>query len=234
MRHRVAIRPHHLYTAVVAGALAAGCGRGPQSIAPAGLVPLPAETVTAWVRPLAAVLPMRYDLRWQLRNSKGAASGRAAVRITPPDSLRFDFRGAFGKSGAAMVVGDSGVWAEPEGDFRDILQSVPLFWAALGLPLQPRGSPVSGLERPGLRAWSYVVAQDTFNFVHIRGPEERLLGEMRRRGRTVGTAEARLAPGGGRATQARLDFPAVETRFSFTVDLVDSTATFGPETWRRP
>ena len=225
----------HTVVVVAAGTVAMACRTGPRSIAPVGLAPVAADSVRRWLEPLAAAHSMRYDLRWQLRNSKGAASGRAAVRVAPPDSLRFDYRGAFGKAGAAMVVGDTGVWAEPEGDFRDILQSAPLFWAALGLPLPPGpGVPVSALERPEFRAWRYVVASDTFDFVHVRGPDERLLAEMRRRGRIVGVTETHFAPGIGRATEARIDFPAVETRFSFTVDLVDSTGAFAPEIWNRP
>lgn len=215
--------------------MAAACRPGPQSIAPQGLAPVDRDSVAGWVAVYAPRRTLRYDLRWSFRNDRGAAGGKAAVRIAPPDSLRFDYRGPFGRSGAAVVIGDSGVWAKPEGDFRDVLQSAPLFWAALGHPLPPPdASPVWGLRRDAGHAWRYAVASDTFDFVEIRGQPDRLLAEMRRGGRIVGMVEARFAPGGEQVRQARLDFPAAQSRFSFRVDGVDSAATLGTETWQRP
>src|SRR5205085_2537672 len=89
------------WAAIMGLVLVAGCQRGPQPIAPAGMAPIPAATVREWVSGYQMKTPGRYDLRWTYRTQKGAAKGRASMRIAPPDSLRFDFRGPFGKSGAA-------------------------------------------------------------------------------------------------------------------------------------
>jgi hypothetical protein len=177
----------------------------------------------------------RYDLKWKYRNARGAAGGRAAIRIAPPDSLRFDFRGPFGKSGTAMVVGDSGMWAKPEGDFDDILRAAPLFWAALGIPLAPGPKMKAfGLERPEGRAWRYATASDTFDFLETRQKPAHLLAEMRRAGKIVGVVDAQFNEAGSHVVASRLDFPTTESRFSFTVDSVVTTEAFGSEIWRRP
>ncbi len=213
----------------------AGCVRGFRSIAPIGLVPVSLSTVDGWVGRYAVKRAVRYDLRWRFQNDRGAAGGRAAVRVAPPDSLRFDFRGPFGKSGAAVVVGDSGLWARPEGDFRDVLRAAHLFWAALGLPLRPPPrAQLFAVEVPERRSWRYAMASDTLDFVEMRADPMRLLAEMRRAGRIVGVSEARFDQTGTRVMSARMDFPVAESRFTFTVEAVDSTETLGPEIWRQP
>jgi hypothetical protein len=222
--------------AVVLGVGPLGCRRAPRSIAPEDLARVAPDSVARWVAAFTPKAPVRYDLRWQFRNDRGAAGGRAAVRVVPPDSLRFDFRGPFGKSGAAVVVGATGVWARPEGDFKDVLQSAPLFWAALGAPLRPPvGAETFGAQSPGRRSWRYAVEADTFDFVDLRNrPVRRLLAEMRRRGRIVGAVDAQFDPAGARVVSARMDFPSAESRFSFSVEAIDSSEKFGPEIWARP
>jgi hypothetical protein len=221
--------------AVVGLLLLAACQRGPKPIAPAGMTPLPASTVREWVAGYRPKTPVRYDLRWTYRTQRGAAKGRASMRVAPPDSLRFDFRGPFGKSGAAVVIGDSGLWSKPEGDFQDMLRSAPLFWAALGLPQppQPRAA-VLGLDSPERRAWRYAAASDTFDFVEVRQTPKRILGEMRRGGRTIGVSDATFDPAGTHVVAAQLDFPIENSRFNFTVDSVSQTEAFESDIWRQP
>jgi hypothetical protein len=133
------------------------------------------------------------------------------------------------------VIGDSGMWAKPEGDFEDILHAAPLFWASLGIPLGPGPKmQVFGLSRPEGHAWRYATATDTFDFVELRQKPAHLLAEMRRKGQIVGVVDAQLNDAGDRVVSSRLDFPTAESRFSFTVDSVVTTEAFGPEIWRRP
>lgn len=207
-----------------------------RSIAPENLAPVSADSVTRWVSDFTPRTRVRYDLRWRFQNDRGATGGRAAARIAPPDSLRFDLRGMLGKSGAAVVVGSTGVWARPEGDFKDILQSAPLFWAALGVPLRPpAGTETFGVSSAERRAWRYAVASDTFDFVVLRDrPVPRLLAEMRRQGKIIGVVDAQFDSAGARVVSARMDFPAQEYRFTFSVEAVDSSEIFGSEIWARP
>ncbi len=212
-----------------------GCQKGLKSIAPIGLAPTEPSTVREWLTVYAPRTWVRYDLHWSYRNDRGAAGGRASVRIAPPDSLRFDFRGPLGKSGSALIVGDSGVWAKPEADFRDILRAAPLFWAALGIPRGPTSRmTVSGLSTPERRAWRYAAAVDTFDFVEVHLRPARLLAEMRRGGRIVGVSDALFNDAGDHVLSSRLDFPGAQSRFSFTVDSLAKVEAFGPETWLRP
>jgi hypothetical protein len=223
-----------LLTLVAIASLGA-CRPTPKSIAPEGLVSVPRDTVILWVRDLTPKTQVRYDLRWRFQNDRGSTGGRAAARIAPPDSVRFDIRGMLGKSGAAVVVGSTGIWARPEEDFKNILQSAPLFWAALGIPLRPPpGVETLGTSSAERRAWRYTVASDTFDFVLRHNQPVRLLAEMRRRGKIVGVVDTQFDSSGARVVSARLDFPQQQYRFTFSVDAVDSSETFGPETWARP
>jgi hypothetical protein len=145
--------------------------------------------------------------------------------------LRFDYRAPLGKSGAAVVIGGAGIWSRPETDFQDILGAAPLFWAAFGMPQPPpRGSAVTGSDSDGRQAWRYAVASDTFTFVLTAGSPRRVLAELRREGKTVGLTEATFSAAGDRVVSSQIDFPAAETRFSFTVDSVVSAEAFGPDT----
>src|SRR5260221_8100106 len=83
---------NHVAAILTVAGLAA-CQHGLRSIALAGLAPLPRSTVAEWVSRYAPRNPVRYELRWRFQNDRGAAGGRAAVRIVPPDSLRLDFPG---------------------------------------------------------------------------------------------------------------------------------------------
>ena len=221
--------------ALVAIAGIGACRPTLNSIAPEGLVSVPRDTVIRWVRDFSPKTQVRYDLRWRFQNDRGSTGGRAAARIAPPDSLRFDLRGMLGKSGAAVVVGSTGIWARPEEDFKSILQSAPLFWAALGIPLRPPAGAVTlGTSSVERRAWRYAVASDTFDFVLRYNQPVRLLAEMRRGGKIVGVVDAQFDSTGARVVSARLDFPQQEYRFTLSVEAVDSSETFGPETWARP
>lgn len=232
--------PRRVWLLAVAAVLGSGtsaCQRGPRSIAPLDLVPISPDSVAQWLADFTPGKRLRYELRWRLENDRGTFGGRAAVRVAPPDSLRFDIRGGFGRSGAAMVVGSEGIWARPESDFKDILQSAPLFWAALGAPLKPpAGAKTFGVRGPDRRAWRYGVGADTFDFVLVRDrPQERLLAEMRRRGQIVGVVEALFPPGGGgKVASARMNFPAADLRFAFSVESLDSATVFPSDVWQRP
>jgi hypothetical protein len=214
--------------------LAAGCV-GPASIAPANLAPVGLDSVAQWVALLQPRAPLRYELRWRFENRNGSAAGRAAARFAPPDTLRFDYRGPFGRSGSALVVGAAAVWAEPEEDFRDLIPVAPILWASLGIAQPvPDGVDLLGRDEPTRRAWRYVDGNEELDFIHQQGPAPRFLAELRRDGRILGVARVDLAAASGPARAADLRFPAAGSRFSLTVQRVDTVAAFGAETWRRP
>jgi hypothetical protein len=219
--------------ALVATASLLGCGSGPGSIAPAGMHPAEPSLVTGWTDAFTPPHHRQYDIRpWRFRNERGAAAGRATLRIAPPDSLRFDYRGPFRRQGRAALVADSTLWVEPEEEFGGLVGSAPLFWAAVGVPLPPpEGRPILVLERNDVRAWQYADGTDTLTFV-IRGrPPRRIHAEVRRQGRTVSRTQVELDPATGFVVHSQIDFPGQVSRFEFTIEQVDTTASFPKDIW---
>lgn len=211
-----------------------GCVRGPASIAPSGLTALSRDTLAGWLAAYVPASPRRFELRWRFLTPRGSTAGRAAVRVTPPDSLRFDYRGPFGRSGAAVLVGDSALWAEPEKETRDLIPLAPLFWAALGMPLAPpTQARVFGRGNGLGRAWRYVLESDTLDLVEVGNGPERLLTELRR-DRILATTDLKFQPGSRVPLEGQMRFPTEGTLFTFTVVGIDSTETFDPAIWRRP
>jgi hypothetical protein len=220
-------------TGLALGALA--CAPAIRSIAPLGLEPVSSDTLQAWLRSYQPGARVRYDMKWRFVTQKGSSAGRAAVRIAPPDSARFDYRGPFGKSGAAMIVADSALWAVPEKDTRDLLPAAPLFWAALGAPrLPPQDAGLYARWRTGTRAWRYAAGRDTMDFVEIGAGPEALLTEVRRQGKIVASTEVHFRPGSRVPLEARLRFPQEGSALLLTVEGVENVASFDANTWRRP
>ena len=211
-----------------------GCGGRYASIAPEGLEPGETETVRAWVDEFIPSTSRIYTVRpWRYQNEQGAAAGRAVIRIAPPDSLRFDYRGPFGRSGRAAVVGDSVLWVSDD-DFEGLVQMSPIFWTALGMPPEPpSGGNIFVLENSNVRAWRYVVAGDTLNFVLEGNPAIRIRGEIRRAGRTIGLVDVEMNPETGWAVRSQVDFPQSVARFEFTIEGVDTLAVFDPSVWQQ-
>ena len=229
-----ALRYNPTLACFLVSVILAGCSSGPASIAPQGLAPGDIETIRSWTNNYVNRGARRYEIRpWRFRNEQGAAAGRAAVVIAPPDSLRFDYQGPFRRSGRAAVVGDSALWVVPEEDFRGLVSLAPLFWAGLGIPQPPQpGTQVYTFEQDGVRAWRYIVAGDTLNFVLRGDPASRLTGEIRRQGRTIGLVDARLDPSTGYVTRAQIDLPIDVSRFEFTITDVEDLETIDSDIWK--
>lgn len=211
-----------------------GCARGPHSIAPSGLAPVAPGLIAEWAQSYLPDSPRGYGLRWRFHTPKGSTAGRAAVRLSPPDTLRFDYRGPLGRSGAAVVVGDSILWAEPESEVRGLIPIAPLFWASLGLPPSPpAGALTFGKEGPSGRAWRYVLDGDTVDFVEVGAEPQRLMSQLRR-GKILASTVVRFRPETRLPLEGEVNFPPEGALFRFTVDEIESVASFDPSIWRRP
>lgn len=226
-------RRRSYYPLIVFGVVsAAACARY-ESIAPANLAPMTAARVTSWVADLAPAHPVRFRLTWRFANQQGESAGRAVIRLAPPDTLRFDYRGPFGRSGAAVVIANQPRWAHPEGDFDNLIRLAPLFWAALGIPsMPPLDAHVFGAEGDAQRAWRYVTGPDAIDFIQVRSPSERLLAEFRTGGRVLGASEVHFEGVPSRPVRAEMLFPPDASRFWFTIEAIDTVAAFDPETWQ--
>ena len=213
--------------------LVAGCTPRLGSIAPHGYVPADRRVVQGWIGKMTPSRSRQYEIRpWRFRNEAGSAAGRAVIRIVPPDSMRFDYRGPFGKSGNVALVGDSALWMTSD-DLQGLVTYAPLFWTALGIPLAPPDTvALFSLVGDGFRAWRYILAQDTLDFVLQGSPANRLLGEIRRQGQVLAQARVELDTLTGFALEARIDFYNV-SRFEFTVQSVDTLVSFDETIWQQ-
>jgi hypothetical protein len=218
-------------------ALLLGCPRSVPLLVPMPLAPAEWNSAVTWA---AATVPARHTLirfRWKYRDAGKSYAGRAAVRVAPPDSLRIDYAGPFNwGAGAALVVGDTTVWADPEKNFRSLVPAVRMLWAGLGMVRPPAvGAAVFGLVVPGAdstRIWRFVQREDTLDYRLARGGTRVLEAEWRRQGKVVARSRAELDVRAMPAN-ARIDFPEGPARFEFTVGAVDTTVVFDSATWLR-
>ena len=228
---------------VVAGTLVAACQPHLGPIAPASLPALEANTVRSWIAAVAPRHAVRYDLVWHLENKLGNTAGRAVARIATPDSLRFDYRAPFGRSGAAVVLGDSALWVRPAADINTILPAAPLLWLALAAPqVPPVDARIYGEEKGGRRVWRVSRADEAMDVVFEPGrpimqdgaahPAAHLLAQWRRADRLLGACEVTIVD--GRPVEAVLTFPETSARFRFSVEAADTLVNLDPAIWSPP
>src|SRR3989441_9767137 len=100
------------------------------------LVPLPLqpadrEEALAWTSATTPTHQTAIRFRFKYRDERHRWAGRGTTRVAPPDSLRFDYTGPLGLgAGAAVGVGDSGLWGGPKEDFNSPVPAGPVVWAA--------------------------------------------------------------------------------------------------------
>ena len=102
------------------------------------LAPASREAAVQWAQTMLPHTPTLIRFRWRYQDERVKYAGRGSARIAPPDSMRFDYAGPLNLgSGAAVVIGDSVAWADPEKDFRSLVPAIPMLWAALGMARLP-------------------------------------------------------------------------------------------------
>jgi hypothetical protein len=206
------------------------------------LIPLPLapgsrDSAVAWAATTAAGHRSAIRFRWKYQDDDKQWAGRGQARIAPPDSLRFDYVGALGiGAGAAAVVGDSAIWADPEKNFRSLVPAARLLWAGLGIVRPPPADAAvfagrgSGADSAA-RLWRFVQGEDTLDYRDRAGSPRVLEAEWRRHGKVLARSRTQFdlheMPG-----SARIDFPEDRARFELTVVGVDTTAVFDPAIWR--
>jgi hypothetical protein len=200
---------------------------------PVALAPASRDSALAWTRTTLPAGRAVIRFRWRYEDGRVRYAGRGSARIAPPDSLRFDFAGPFGLgSGAAVVIGDSVAWADPEKSFRSLVPAIPMLWASLGMARPPGAEAVVfGTPDPRRAIWRFAQAGDTMDYVATAGADRTLDAEWRRDGAVVARSRTRLDPQ-GRPLGARVDFPEGKARFELTVVGVDTAAVIPPALWR--
>jgi hypothetical protein len=193
-----------------------------------------------------ATLPRAATLirfRWRYEDERVKYAGRGTARIAPPDSLRFDYAGPLGLgSGAAVIIGDSVLWADPSENFRSLVPAIPMLWAAFAMMRPPAVDAevfgarlVDSLNLRRRLVWRFAQPEDTLDYVMTdsAGRSLQLEAEWRRRGKMVARSRSRL-DASARPASARVDFPEGErARFELTVvAVVDTGQVFPPALWR--
>jgi len=203
---------------------------------PQPLAPADRDSAVAWSR---ATLPTHYTairFRWRYQDDQKRWGGRGQARIAPPDSLRFDYVGPLGLgAGAAAIVADSAIWADPEQNFRSLIPAVRMLWAALGIVRPPAPDATvfgsGGSADSSVRIRRFVQDGDTLDYRDARGGARVLEAEWRRQGNVLARSRTEFDPRGMPA-RARMDFPEERARFELTVVLVDTAAVLDPAIWR--
>lgn len=236
MWQRVALSRSLYYHLLILLALGAGgCAGHPGPIVPETLPAVSRAEAKAWVDGYAPDHPLLYNLRWRHETQKGGASGRATVRFVPPDSIRFDYRGPFGRSGAAVLVGERVVWSEPQEDAEGFVGVAPLFWVAIGIPQYAAASAqVSGRSDERVQLWRYSNGSDTLTYRTVVGSPATLEAELRHNGARVGLVEVTFADSTGLPERALMRFPRDATVITFTVRAIEPLTSVDPDIWRQP
>jgi hypothetical protein len=213
----------------------AACRGTPGMLVPAGAAPVSRQQVGQWVTATVPTEHRLHKFKWLFQDERSSAGGRGSARIAPPDSLRFDAAGPFGSgAGAAAVVGDTPLWAEPPDAVKKLVPNYPLMWAMFGVARLPSGTDsLRGLAQGSVIAWQYAGATDTVDYVRTTGGKNgKLVAEVRHAGSVVGRAETTLDSSGAPLT-ARLVVPGAPAKLNLTF-LSTARADFAPETWTAP
>lgn len=217
-------------------ALLAACPSPLPPLVPQPLASADGAAAAAWAHATLPTRPTAIRFHWKYQDTDKRWGGRGQARIVPPDSLRFDYVGPLGLgAGAAVLVGDSAVWADPERNFRTLVPAVRMLWAGLGMVRPPPAdAAVFGLQAPPVAIWRFVEAADTFDYrVSDGAGGDRLLeAEWRRAGKVVARTRTQLDTH-AMPTSARIDFPEGPARLEFSVVGVDTAAVIDPALWRR-
>lgn len=230
---------------IAACALLAACP-GSHPLAPLlpatlALAPASRDSAVMWTRRTLPRTATLIRFRWHYQDERVKYAGRGSARIAPPDSLRFDYGGFMNiGAGAAVVIGDSVAWADPEKNFRSLVPAIPMLWAAFAMVRPPASDAavlgaqfVDSLRHARHAAWRFAQVEDTLDYVvtDSAGRESILEAEWRRRGAVVARSRSTF-DAMQRPASARVDFPEAPARFELTVSVVDTAAVIPPNVWR--
>ncbi|MGH7582677.1 MAG: hypothetical protein ACREL5_05580 [Gemmatimonadales bacterium] len=238
---RVPARLRHGSAVAVLALIAGGCTPAfPSPPMPLGLTPVDRATAAAWAVSTDPEGHQSYRFHWTLTDERhGSGGGRGSALIAAPDSLRFDFRAALGAgAGAAAVVGDTALWAEPEDQVHKLVPSYPLLWAMIGIAMPPgAGWRAEGHRDARVTAWRYVRGADTVEYVW-QGPEGTdrrpvLSAYVSQAGKPVGKVIT-IYDSTRKLIRSRLDVLANPARLVLDFDRNAKPITFGAEDWRAP
>jgi hypothetical protein len=213
--------------------LATACGPKPAPLAPEGaFVPAsPGEfrSLAARTRPAEPVL---LAIRWRYDDGETPVSGRGAVRLVPPDSLRLDV-GVPVLGRATLVLAGDSVWSQPDRLVSQVMPNRGLVWAMFGVVRPPDGlASVERSQSADRRRYRVAGADGIVTTLELRG--DALLGATQARGeRPIGRL-ALTRDSAGMIVRAEATDLEHSARFVVTVDHREVGGSFPNDIWRRP
>lgn len=172
-------------------------------------------------------------VRWHFRDAEMEVSGRGAVRVTPPDSLRVDVRGPLGFGRGTLVLTGPTAWADPESLVRQVLPSRSLIWAMFGVVQRPDSAERFERGGEGARRWLRVVESGAVvTTLELHG--DTLAGVVRMRGDRMVGRLALVRDGSGRVVHATAEDLERNARLEFDIDNRTPSGAFPVEVWRHP
>lgn len=231
--HFLAAFLRRFYLAVSLAIMAEACARPPAPLAPTGpYVPMSAEAfaaVAARTVPSAAQL---IRVRWRYDDGDREASGRGAVRLAPPDSLRLDVAVPVLGRATLVLAGDSS-WAQPDRLADEVPQSRALLWALFGIIRPPdAGTRVEAGDAPERRLFRLTAPGGLVTLLECRGDTLLVATELRGE-RIVGRLALRRDAAGAVVKADASDFEH-RARFVVEVEHRETSEPFPAEIWRRP
>ncbi len=221
------------YLAAAAGLAAAACAP-PRAPVPVGaFAPVSVADVEALA---AATVPARRELvaiHWSYDEGDAPVSGRGAVRLAPPDSLRLDVAVPVIGRATLVLAGDSS-WTAPERLAGQLAPGRALLWAMFGVVRLPPGVTTyeRGARADGGELVRFTTADGVTTTLELR--DGRLLGGTAERGtRTVGRL-ALTRDAAGAIVRAQTEDDEHGTRFVVTVDRREPSGPFPAAIWHRP
>jgi hypothetical protein len=230
-RVRAGLRRCHGAAAVLL--LAAACARPPAPLAPEGeFVPVsPGEfrVMAARTTPGARAL---LAIHWRYDDGDAPISGRGAVRLAPPDSLRLDVGVQIVGRATLVLAGDS-AWTRPGALLDQVAPNRGMLWAMFGVVRPPDG--LASIERgqaSDRRLYRIASGDGTVTTLELRG--DTLLGATQARGRRLIGRLALTRDAGGWIVRAEATDLEHGSRFTMDVDRREAGGPFPDEIWRRP
>lgn len=211
----------------------AGCRAAARPLAPLG-GGFAAIGQEAFAAAAARTLPAGSELiqvRWRFRDASSGVSGRGAVRLSPPDSLRLDVRGPLGFGRGTLVLAGPTMWADPAGLVEQVLPRRYLVWAMLGVVQAPDSAALFESASEGDRLQFRVTEPGgEATIFDLRG--DTLTGVVRMRGERVVGRLALVRDGAGAVVHADVEDLERNEHLEFDIQSRSPSGAFPAEVWR--
>jgi len=222
-----------VYLAVWLSVMLAACGRLPPPPSPSG--PYAPESVAAFGAMAARTVPPSAQLiriRWRYDDGNQEVSGRGAVRLAPPDSLRLDISVPVVGRATLVLAGES-TWSQPGEVVREVPQSRAILWALFGIIHRPDGGTRIEVGDAADRRLHRLTAPDgSVTLLECRG--DTLLGATELAGGKMVGRLVLTRDRAGAVVKADAADLAHGVRFVAEVEHREASDPFPSEIWRRP